>query len=114
MSYFVDYTQMLRRNHLCRRCKQQDAFTLNGRMYCSECADKFAQRRRNEYRDPKRRKVVRETQKNIYDKRKEQGLCTRCGRINKDTKHATCSICRAQRRADYSNSFNNKLKRWNI
>lgn len=36
--------------------------------------------------------------KRIYDKRKEQGICTRCGKRKADYGYSTCGICRDKSR----------------
>ena len=41
-----EYREKLKANHICRDCKQTDAYTLAGRTYCAECAEKMANRKR--------------------------------------------------------------------
>lgn len=45
----ADYRKLLKKHHICRDCKKQDAYTLAGRTYCAECAQKQAEAKRNEY-----------------------------------------------------------------
>lgn len=37
-----EYNKLLKEHHICPRCKKQDAYTLAGRYYCAECAEKSA------------------------------------------------------------------------
>ena len=36
-----EYRAKLKANHICRDCKKTDAYTLAGRTYCAECAEKW-------------------------------------------------------------------------
>ena len=48
-----EYRAKLKAHHICRDCKQTDAYTLAGRTYCADCAQKMANRKR-EKRDESR------------------------------------------------------------
>lgn len=85
--------QTRRRNHLCVRCGDQDAYTLGGRACCYDCAEKMREYYRNN------RDVYLETGKNFYSKRREAGVCTQCGKRPPIAGRIRCEICTAQKRA---------------
>lgn len=60
----------------CVRCHKQDAYTLNGRSRCAECAEKDSERHRRNYTTENNNKKCQKFRK----KCKENGLCTTCGR----------------------------------
>lgn len=49
-----EYRAKLKANHICRDCKQTDAYTLAGRTYCAECAEKMANRKKKKTGIPRR------------------------------------------------------------
>lgn len=68
----------LHEHKLCVSCKQQDAFTLNGRWRCAECSEKLNQRHREIMaQDPEKRY---QTQKAYREDHKARGLCVQCTR----------------------------------
>ena len=73
-----EYRAKLKANHICRDCKQTDAYTLAGRTYCADCAEKMANRqreKRSEHREEYRAKSAEYRKKLIEEKR-----CSRCGK----------------------------------
>ena len=90
-----EWRKLLKQNHLCIDCKKQDAYTLNGRSRCYECAKKNAKASR-EYRSKKRNKHNK-AQKELHAKWREEGRCVRCGRVKPWWElHALCEQCRIQ------------------
>ena len=86
--------EYLRTNKRCTKCQRQDAYTLNGRLLCAECAQKA-----NEYNKSKRDKAkAAERQKSNYNLLKEKGICTRCGKRKAENGITVCSICREKLR----------------
>lgn len=81
----------------CVRCLKQDAYTLNGRAYCAECEElnnvhwkKYRARNRNQ---------VNEHANERYQRRKDSGLCPRCGRPKDHGGNSPyCKPCMAKRR----------------
>lgn len=85
-----------KRRNRCTICHTQDAFTLNGRSLCAECAEKHREQNRESYL--RRREWYREKNQTAYYGRKAAGCCTRCGRpVDGDT--VDCRRCR--KRQDY-------------
>ena len=67
-----EYRAKLKANHICRDCKQTDAYTLAGRTYCAECAEKMANRKkekRSEYREEYNAKMAEYREKLIEENR---------------------------------------------
>ncbi len=71
---------------------------MGGEKVCPECNAEFANRaakmreeNREEYNEKQR--IIH---KNTYNIRKEQGICTRCGKRKADVGYKTCSIYRAK------------------
>lgn len=82
----------------CVKCHGQDAFTLYGRSYCAECAELFRTYNRKCYASGGGAKE-RERKKAQREKRREESLCTRCGKpLGSDAIYLTCDQCRAKAR----------------
>lgn len=93
-----EYRNLLKKHHFCRDCKKQDAFTLNGRTYCAECAEKIAERKRNERKKDGGEKE-RIACKKHREKNKKEHKCVYCGRkMPEDYNYKTCVYCRAIKR----------------
>ena len=91
-----NYRNMLKRNHFCRECLRQDAFTFAGRVYCAECTEKRKKQRREKSTAYTRQKD-NELHKAIRDKRREEHKCTRCGKLLEPSdSHAVCKSCRGK------------------
>ncbi len=91
-----NYRAMLKRNHFCRDCLKQDAYTLTGRTYCAECAERHKIQHRSArdndiyHKDSKRHKDLR-------DKRRAEHKCVRCGiQLEPQEKHVNCATCRSK------------------
>lgn len=87
-------------HHLCVRCHQKDAFTLNGRAECADCREKSRQR----YRDwrlqgdlTQIRGIEAEYRNKFKQKRKEAELCTYCGKNPPVQGFSWCKYCQAKR-----------------
>lgn len=89
--------EYLKHQMRCKSCWKMDAYTLNGHSLCAECMKKEAEgakkrRSRNPYK-------YRDIQKQIRDRRKEEGKCTRCGFVlPKEYSFLTCPNCRIETR----------------
>lgn len=88
-----EFRNMRKKAGVCRDCGQEDAYTMNGRTYCFDCAEKQRLHKAELRRDVNERLKQSEIQKQVRQKRKEQGLCTRCGKVN-NTTYSTCDYCR--------------------
>lgn len=93
----AEYRARLKAAHLCRDCKQQDAYTLGGRTYCADCAEKYAARKR-EFRIANKARV-RESWQRSKAKRIERGVCIYCGRHKPKPGNLVCNICNSKAQA---------------
>ena len=99
-----EYRQLLKKAHLCRDCKKQDAYTLNGRTYCFECAEKMRIKKAEARSDPEKREKMLEQKRAQVQRYREQHKCTKCGR--KVKAGVMCGICRAKSRRAVKRSQN--------
>lgn len=87
---------------ICPRCGQRNA--ARNKVQCAECAEKHAESS-NTYYLKKRDIIIEKYLKNNkerYNKRKEQHLCTRCGKpLPQSAKRKTCNVCAAKNRRSY-------------
>ena len=65
-------------HHICRWCNKAKAFP--GRKFCPECLERIAERNARAYAKPDHLPKFREYQRMLYHRRKDAGLCVRCGR----------------------------------
>ena len=110
--YKRGYNALLKKNHLCRNCKAQDAHTLAGFVLCWDCRDKAVKRLRERSKDPDVRAQKVKYGKELYARRKEQGLCPVCGGKRTDSNFIMCRKCRFKksnkkkaRQASVDNNF---------
>lgn len=90
-----EWTRQLKANHLCVDCKQQDAYTLNGRARCFECAEKYARECRE--RRAKAPDAYNEAQRELRARWRENGKCTNCGQEKPSWEHhRVCVACRVK------------------
>lgn len=92
--------QLFRKLHVCASCKQQDALTMAGRVYCTECAEKRLRYKNNRYaNDPHYREMLKEQKRNRDQYRRENNLCLECGKpLPEACGYLICYGCRARRR----------------
>lgn len=86
-----EWRAMQKKYHICIGCGEQDAYTLNGRTYCAECAAREAARKR-ETRDNEKNRADAKSYRDMW---RAEGRCTRCGHAKGDDGHMTCPACRA-------------------
>jgi hypothetical protein len=90
----TEYRKLLKKAHLCRECRKQDAFTLAGHTLCAEC-----RARNTELRAKKRKnnpQHEREIAKKRYYERKAKGLCPNCGKRKAEEGKSWCRVCVAK------------------
>lgn len=96
--YENETRHMYAENGICPRCRREKLF--GDEKACLECNAKIYEWHRkrvsNEECRLKYNEKQRELQKNIYHKRIELGICTRCGKRKADNGCKTCGICRAK------------------
>lgn len=80
--------------HRCSECGTKDAYTMNGRWLCADCAEKYREYNRKYYE--RNAETVANRSKALRNYRREHHLCTRCGKpLADDYPYNTCEVCRA-------------------
>lgn len=105
-----EWNAMLRSAHICRQCKQTDAFTLAGHPLCAECREKDRERQRK-FRESDGGERNRQKAKKNRDKRAAAGLCVYCGKRTVQPGRSTCITCSTKqkernRQRDIANGMN--------
>ena len=88
----MEWRRMQKAAHICRQCGETDAYTLMGRTYCAQCAEKNAAAKQNE-RDRKPGTNAQNVRK-CREKRRAEGRCDRCGKPKSDDGYVLCGRCR--------------------
>jgi len=89
-------------HHICAKCGQQQA--QSGYIYCLECRMKAREqnekyrRQRSTERNSELRAYWKKWRTETYQKRKEAGLCPRCGKRRPPDGKVQCRICTAKKR----------------
>ena len=84
--------EFFRKHHLCTQCGKEKV--PETQKICPECRIKISK-----YRKPltdSQKENFRKQQDLLYQKRKEQGICTRCGKRKAMADKAKCGICLAK------------------
>lgn len=79
---------------LCIKCGQEDAYTMAGRSRCANCSEISRKT------DQKRKEKNVKRWKDTLDRRRESGVCPRCGGETSDG-YVTCERCRKKQRIYY-------------
>lgn len=79
--------------HKCTICGRTDAYTLNGRAACAECAQNERVRSREKHLKYKER--INRKRRELYAQRRADGICTRCGKRTAGNGNLMCDICAA-------------------
>lgn len=91
-----DYRELARKNHICTSCfKEVAAIGFN---QCPKCLEKGTLYRAKRLQRPEVREAYNERSRAVYNQRKEQHLCTKCGK-KLTTEHTLCERCLAKERA---------------
>ena len=95
----AEYRRLLKKNHICRDCRKQDAYTLAGRTYCFECAEKGRKAKAQARKDPEKRAKMLLQKRQQIGRYITENKCVRCGKQLRDRKRM-CGVCyELQRRA---------------
>ena len=89
-----EWRAMLKKAHMCRDCKQVDAYTLAGRTRCAICAEQNAAAARKW-----REAHPGENAKNMKVRMKHwqsENRCQTCGKPLVDSRYKSCTECRAR------------------
>lgn len=87
--YQTKRREFLKSLGLCTICGRNEVF--EHECSCPECKAKIAER------DQKRIKEKAERNKEVYNERKKQGVCPRCGNPKEEDGYSWCKDCRAKR-----------------
>lgn len=88
-----DFRALRKNAHICRDCGKEDAYTISGRTYCFDCAEKQRLHKQAIRETEEGRNKNRENSKKTRERRKEQGLCERCGKRKHESGMTCCRIC---------------------
>lgn len=101
-----EYYDMRKNAKVCVKCGKEDAYTMNGRSNCAECAEKIRDWFREYRKDPseKERRKNRKIEHRL--KMVEEGKCIRCGKKNTGP-YKTCPHCLAKKR-NYNRNKNHE------
>ena len=93
--YSREVREWCKQNGICPECKKNKLF--GDEHICPEClARKAMYRANNPTLDEKRKENnerLKKQQKTLYQQRKEQGICTRCGKRPAVKSKAKCAVC---------------------
>ncbi len=81
----------------CTECGAKDAYTMNGRWLCAECAEKHGDYNHAYYE--RQADVIADRRKALRSYRREHRLCTVCGKaLTEACPYSICEACRAANR----------------
>lgn len=86
--------------HVCTQCGKEDAYTMMGRSRCADCAEVARKSCEKARQDPVKYRKILDCNLNKKYRRKEAGLCPRCGKpTNNGRVH--CEECLKKERMRY-------------
>lgn len=88
-----EFRALRKKAHVCRDCGKEDAYTISGRTYCYECAEKQRLHKKSVRDTEEGRNKNKENAKKTRSSRKEKGLCERCGKRKPEIGRTCCRIC---------------------
>lgn len=83
--------------HVCLRCGEKDARTLDGMNYCLPCSRHIAAVVKKSY-DSEHKNALRNARRESW---RAEGLCSRCGGKKEEPDKAMCIDCRVKTRMDH-------------
>ena len=78
--------------HICVQCRRKDKHTVDGHAFCAICQGKKNKKQREKWNSSEQAAYC----KNRRDRRREQGLCTYCGREKEEPDKMLCIDCRVK------------------
>lgn len=92
-----EFRQKRKNAGVCRDCGKVDAYTMGGRTYCFDCAQKGAEMKRLARQNPEKRARMLEQHRQMQLRYEQAHKCKKCGKpLPKDYKFKTCVNCRAR------------------
>lgn len=93
--YSREVREWCKQNRICPECKKNKLF--GDEHICPECLARKAMYRANNPTSDEKRKEnnerLKKQQKTLYQQRKKQGVCTRCGKRPAVKPKAKCAVC---------------------
>ena len=102
----------LKKIHICVNCGNEDAEPNS--IYCLHCREKIYSRNRKYRKNNEEKMKTKEKDyfKNLYHKRKEQGICTKCGKRKVCRSSTTlCLECYIKHKRIKDKRWNNEISR---
>lgn len=91
----AEFRRMRKRAGVCRDCGKQDAYTLGGRTYCFDCAEKQMLAKRKARENPEKREKMLESHRQMQNRYEEEHRCKLCGKPLSESYHyKRCVRCR--------------------
>lgn len=94
-----EFRALRKKAGVCRDCGKEDAYTMAGRTYCAECAEKDRRRKQESRKDPKKRQKMLEQHREMVARKKSAGVCSRCGKRPVEPGKTMCGICLGKQRS---------------
>lgn len=93
---------------ICVACGQEDA--VQGQLRCSRCREKVREANRKHYAQHREELNEQNKQRGRARtvERRNQGICTRCGKRKPETGRAMCNVCRAEERRKWAKQSRRK------
>lgn len=104
-----EFRQKRKKAGVCRDCGKVDAYTMGGRTYCFECAQKGAERKRLARQNPEKRERMLEQHRQMQLRYEQEHKCKQCGKpLPEDYKFKRCVACRAEQARAVKRSRENR------
>ena len=75
-----EFRALRKKAGVCRDCGREDAYTMAGRTYCAECAEKDRHRKEMARKDPEKRERMLTQNRKKVARHKAAGICPCCGK----------------------------------
>lgn len=109
-----EFRQKRKKAGVCRDCGKEDAYTMAGRTYCFDCAEKARLRKERDRQDPEKKERMLAQHRAMVQRRKEAGLCTACGKPKPDDGYVKCAVCRTKQARYKSKKTTTKHGTWTM
>ena len=104
----TEYRMLLKKHHFCRDCRKQDAYTLAGRTFCAECAERQRLAKADARQDEEKRLKILEQHRQMQARYVAEHRCKTCGKKLEDGYgYKQCELCR-KRQSRASQKYKHK------
>lgn len=95
----AEFRALRKKAGICRDCGKEDAYTMIGRTYCFDCAEKQRLAKAKARKDPEKRQKMLDQHKAMTDRYESEHRCKTCGKkLSENYKYKNCERCRAKYR----------------